>query len=48
MFVGDDWKGNGLFMKVEDDFRKLLALKWCIFLIQRILLRFLEKKLSVL
>ena len=23
MFVGDDWKGNPLFMKVEDDFRKV-------------------------
>ena len=22
MFVGDDWKGKPLFMKVEDDFRK--------------------------
>ena len=33
MFVGDDWKGT-----------EKLALKWCIFLIQRILLlRFLEK-----
>ena len=23
MFVGDDWKGKPLFMKVEDDFRKV-------------------------